>query len=371
MLKKYRDLLDKAKEAKFETIMAWYTVFNMREDPFLAPIPPQETDYFVDREEIVESIIFDVGVASRGIYATILLVGPRGSGRTAILQYVFAVLRRLAEEDKYSFSGEFHSSDFIFSVPEPEEEEKIEVHRWVEIANKEMDYIFVDDARPEHVKTIMQKFVKARLKVFAISPLDFEEVVSALPIEPTVLYIRPLSYDNTLMMMSRRLGRVLMQNHDEEREASVFDLFLEEAIQTIYECAMGVPFLALKCASKSLHILRDLYREAKTTEKVGKDVAARACKLTKCHYSYTEFDKITKAKEEVLRAILGRGRTPTELSSFLRKDRTTISRHLSELRELGLVEYTSRGRKSVYEATEPVKIRFEIEQMPKEVWKYA
>jgi len=369
MLERYRDLLDKAREAKLETIRAWYTFFKMREDPFSEAIPPQETDYFVDREELVESIIFDVGVASRGIHATILLVGPQGSGRTATLQYVSTALRRLAEEDKYSFSGELYSSTFIFSTPEPEEEEKTEVQRWVEIANKDIDYIFVDDARPEHVKTIMQKFVKTRLKVFAISPLDFEEVISVLPIEPKILYIGSLSYDNTLTMLSRRLRHALIQNHNEAKEVSIFDLFSEEALQTIYECAMRVPYLVLKCASKSLHLLRDLYM--KTTEKVGKDIAMRACKHAKCYYSYKEFNKITKAKEEVLRAILGRGLTPTELSSFLRKDRTTISRHLSELRELGLVERTSRGRKSVYEATEPLKIRFEIEQMPKEVWKYA
>ena len=68
---------------------------------------------------------------------------------------------------------------------------------------------------------------------------------------------------------------------------------------------------------------------------------------------------------KILNEILVYGKSPSSLSLKINKDRTTISKHLSELKELGLVVYTTKGRKSIYEATEPIKIRMEIEAIPK------
>ena len=103
MLEKYAKLLRRARSAKLEALTAWYSFFGLKEDPFLSPIPKDEINYFVNREDVVDTIVYDVGVASRGIPIILFLVGPQGSGRTSILWYVKNVLERLREQNPKEF----------------------------------------------------------------------------------------------------------------------------------------------------------------------------------------------------------------------------------------------------------------------------
>lgn len=371
MLERYKDILSRAKSAKLETLTAWYSFFRMKEDPFLSQISSEELEYFVDREDIVDSIVYDVGVASRGIPIITLIVGPYGSGKTSILQYIQNVLAKLKVEypNEYSFDGELFTSDDLFQVPE-ETEEKEEVQLWTRVCKKSLDYLFVDDAKPAHIKTIIREFIHTRLKVFGISPLDYEDVLSNLPVAPKTQFLRPFNLENTVQMLNMRIKRALL---DKSSEVSIFDLFDNEALEMIHKYAMGVPALILKCASRSLSLLQDYASASDILSKIKatSEIASKACKITKCFQAYTEFENISRTKMEVLQQILKSGKTPTEISSILKKDRTTISRHLGDLRELGLVDFRPRGRESVYEATEPVKVRFEIVQMPKGGWEIA
>jgi len=377
MLKHYKEILDKARTAKLETLTAWYSLFRMKEDPFLSQISPEEIEYFVDRENIVDAIIYDVGVASRGIPINILLVGPCGSGKTATLQYVYNILKKLEQEypEELAFNGELTSTKYLFQIPESEDNEVIEdVQPWIKKCREQRDYLFVDDVKPEHAKIIMREFIRTTLKVFAISPLDFEEIYSNFPVAPKIYYLRPMSLKNTIQMLDRRIKRVLV---DKEHEITILDLFEKEALRILHKYGMGIPRLVLKCASKSLNLLLDVYYQdiAAITEtekqKVTVDIAMRACKITKCFQACIEFEKLTRTKKEVLHQVLRGPKTPTEISLILKKDRTTISRHLNDLKESGLVEFKPRGRESMYEATEPAKIRFELELMPEGEKRFA
>jgi len=342
----------------------------MKEDPFLSQISPEETDYFVNRENIVDAIIYDVGVASRGIPINILLVGPHGSGKTATLQYIHNILKKLEQEypDEYAFNGELIPAEYLFQIPEPEDNMIEDVQLWVKKCREQRDFLFVDDVKPEHVKTIMREFIRTTLKVFAISPLDFEEIYSNLPVTPKIYYLRPMNLKNTIQMLDKRIKRVLV---NKEHEITILDLFEEEALHILHKYGMGIPGLILKCASKSLNLLLDIYYQDITAitkikkQKVTAEIATRACKITKCFQAYTEFEKLTRTKKEVLQQVLRGPKTSTEISIILKRDRTTISRHLSDLRKRGLVEFKPRGRESMYEATEPTKIRFELELIPK------
>lgn len=377
MLKRYKEILDKARTAKLETLTTWYSLFRMKEDPFLSQIPPEEIDYFVNRENIVDAIIYDVGVASRGIPINILLIGPHGSGKTATLQYIANVLKKLKQEypGEYTFNGEFFPAEYLFQKPEPEEDEVIEdVQPWIKKSREKRDFLFIDDVKPKHAETIMREFVQTRLKVFAISPLDFEEIYSNFPVTPKIYYLRPIDLKNTIQMLDKRIKRVLV---DERYRITILDLFEEEALHILHKYGMGIPGLILKCASKSLNLLLDMYYQDITAiteakkQKVTTKIAIRACKITKCFQAYTEFEKLTRTKKEVLQQVIRGPKTPTEISLILKKDRTTISRHLSDLKERGLVKFKSRGRESMYEATEPTKIRLELELMPNGGGKFA
>ncbi|MBD0359540.1 MAG: hypothetical protein ICV56_02365, partial [Nitrososphaeraceae archaeon] len=65
---RYKRILDKARNEKLEVLNTWYSLFKLNEDPFAREIPDEGIDsYFIDRENIIENVIFDIGVASREI----------------------------------------------------------------------------------------------------------------------------------------------------------------------------------------------------------------------------------------------------------------------------------------------------------------
>lgn len=370
MLEKYAKLLRRARSAKLEALTAWYSFFGLKEDPFLSPIPKDEINYFVNREDVVDTIVYDVGVASRGIPIILFLVGPQGSGRTSILWYVKNVLERLREQNpkEFSFKGELYSSISLFEKPESDES----VQLWVKVCKKRRDYLFIDDAKPKQISMITREFTRTTFKVFVISPLDLKDVYSMVSVEPETLFLQPLSFEATTEMLEKRVNRVLL---DKGKRTSIFDIFEEEALRVIHKYGMGVPDLILRCASWSLKLLRDKYVHEgvlKTGRRiVSGDLATKACKITGCLQAVCEFERMSHAKMNVLERVLDSGKTPTEISAELGRDRTTISRHLNDLRKLGLVEFVAKGRESVYKATRPAKVRFEIERMPNWRWEFA
>lgn len=207
----------------------------------------------MDRDNIVDSIVYDVGVASRGIPITTLIVGPLGAGKTALLQHAVNILSKLKQEytDECSFNGELFPSSYLFQEPEEGEEKEGEVQLWIRTCKQKRDYVFIDDAKSKHVKTIIQYFTNTPFKVFAISPLDYEEVYSSLPIAPKTNFLHPFNFEDTVQMLNKRMKRVLK---DKGSEVSIFDLFDEEALKIIHKYAMKVPVLILKCASQSLSL---------------------------------------------------------------------------------------------------------------------
>lgn len=371
MLEKYEDLLSKARTAELGALSTWYKLFGLKEDPFLAQIGSNEMDYFVDRERLVEAIVFDIGVASRGIPVTLLVVGPPLSGKTAILRYVSGILKGLAEKspDRYTFAGELLEPGELFEADE-EEAESESVQPWLRIAKKEMDYIFLDSATPEQVKLVLREFTKVNLKVFSILPHHLEVAYSELKAEPKTLFVSRMAPRDIRDVLSRRLARV------SDGQATIEKLFDSESLKIIDKYSMGVPGLALACASRCLTLLRNLYAHGspeKLTEstKVTADTALKACKIEKCYQALEGYSGLSHFKKEILEEVIFSGKSPTEISSTIRKDRTTVSRHLMDLREAGMVDFTTRGRESVYQATLATRVRYEIDLIPKEMWEIA
>ena len=364
MLKKYKKIIDKAKTEKIETLTAWYTLLGMREDPFVSNITPNNINCFVDREDVVDSVIFDIGASSRGIPVTLFIVAPLGSGKSSILTFIHYILEKLKEDnpEKYSFKGQIISGAQIF-----EKSETNEVQPWIKIGKENFNYLLIDDAQPGQIRTIMKTFTKTYCKVFVTSPIIYDDIYSTLTITPKNYFLEQFHSVFAFDMLNKRVTWALM---DEKRKFNILDLFENEALSLMHKFCMGNPFLILKCASESFRLLHSIYKsseklDARTKLKVSKEIIEKVCKLIKCYQASKEFENISRTKMDVIRKIIYRGKTPTELSNELEKDRTTISRHLNDLKNLGLVEFKSRGRESVYQATKAFKIKFEIENMPK------
>jgi len=352
--KRYKEVLDRAKKAKLEILTTWF-YFQMKRDPFLTLIEKSATNHFVNREKIVEDIIFQIGVAARGIPSTILLVGPYGSGRTTIINYVKNILDALNESEDYNLQGEVFSAEYLFGLPD-EIDEEFDTQPWIKKAGVDRDYLLIDDVKPNHIKTINREFVKSRLKLFSLSPLDLDEVLGSLNFTPKVIFLHPLSFDASIEMLKKRI-QIALEKLD--KKFPIEQLFKSEALRLIWECSMGVPLLVLQNCSKALELVADF-----KTNIVTEDIANRACNISKSFRVKEGIKALTKTKIELVSKIIEKGNSPTELSSILQKDRTTISRQLNELKRQGLVETTYVGRESIYKATLPSRIAYELRRMP-------
>lgn len=367
-LKEYKNILDEAKKTKLEILSTWYSLFNMREDPFSADIRLQDFNFFVNQDEIIKSLIFDIGVASRGIPVTELLVGPSGSGKSTILSYVHHVICQLSREDPdFNIRGNLMSIEQLLENNDSAEsgnEQKIFIE-----SRLMRDYFFFDDVDYNQISRIKEYFVKTKLKLFSTTPTHFLRIKQELDTKPNVFYVRPLTIKDTKDMLDRRVTYSLF---DTNTEITVEEIFDTESIKIIHEYCFGLPKLILKCASACLQSLAINYRKDRTKisrHKVTIDVAEDACKYVKCYQAYKYYKDLNEHKMIIICEVIDTEKTPTEISSNLQKDRTTISRHLNELHGMGLVRLETHGRESRYRATEPVRILKEIMTMPKEVWK--
>src|ERR671914_614630 len=102
------------------------------------------------------------------------------------LRYIFHIITKISEKElgKYNIKGRYLSACSLF---ESEDEESMQ--SWLRTAKEQMDFLLIDDAKPEHIKTVTKNFVGMKLKVFPISPLDLDYIISFLPHEPKLYWL--------------------------------------------------------------------------------------------------------------------------------------------------------------------------------------
>lgn len=362
MLKRYKDILDKAKSAELSTLSMWYSLFRIKEDPFIADLTLEEIDYFVNREEIVESIIYDIGVATRGIPITVVLVGPTGSGKTTLIQYISKVMEKLAKQNPKTYS--FPGSIINFNQSSEIDDEVNKPLNWLNKSNSEYSFIFFNDIKVLHLRVIREYFSKVKFKGLLINSFDLEDVLSEMNYTPKIVAIDSLTKDHCIELLNKRLEYFI----DKERIPSITNLINGNAIDIIYKYSMGNPLLLLSCISKSFELKMSIFSNEKNIDKnelvIDSEIALKACMITKCFNALEDFEAQSKAKKELLIKMLNiEWKSPTQLSSIFLKDRTTISRYLNELYKSKLINQKSRGRESLYKITLPLKILLEKEYM--------
>ena len=384
---RYKTILDKARNEKLEVLNTWYSLFKLNEDPFAREIPDEEIDsYFIDRENIIENIIFDIGVASRGIPIIVLLVAPTGFGKSSLLRYIHHIITKIASSDtkNYSFKGEYMLSESLFDTKDgggeggedsnDDENNKDSVQSWIKISKKVMDFILFDDANPNYIRTIINEFINTKLKLFAISPIDLEQALSIIQYEPKIYFLSEFNYNDCVRMLEQRLKMTIQTEN--KNNIKIYDLFDETAIKTIYDNSFGIPKLILECSSKALSLLKSIvigkaskseHRQTDNTnnnKKVTSQIAIQACRQIKCQQAKKEYENLSNVRKEIIDKIIFKTRSATDIAAEIRKDRTTVSRYLNELKDLDLITFNTHGRETVYKATLPTQILYEMKLMP-------
>ena len=384
---RYKTILDKARNEKLEVLNTWYSLFKLNEDPFSRQIPNEEIDsYFIDRGNIIENIIFDIGVASRGIPIIVLLVAPTGFGKSSLLRYIHHIITKIASSDtkNYSFKGEYMLSESLFDTKDgggeggedsnDDENNKDSVQSWIKISRKVMDFILFDDANPNYIRTIINEFINTKLKLFAISPIDLEQALSIIQYEPKIYFLSGFDYNDSVRMLEQRLKMAIQTEN--KNNIKIYDLFDERAIKTIYDNSFGIPKLILECSSKALSLLKSIVigkaskseqRQIDNTnnnKKVTSQIAIQACRQIKCQQAKKEYENLSNVRKEIIDKIIFKTRSATDIAAEIRKDRTTVSRYLNELKDLDLITFNTHGRETLYKATLPTQILYEMKLMP-------
>jgi hypothetical protein len=384
---RYKSILDKARNEKLEVLNTWYSLFRLNEDPFAREIPDEEIDsYFIDRENIIENILFDIGVASRGIPMIVLLVAPTGFGKSSLLRYIHHIITKIASTDKekYSFKGEYMLAESLFDTEDGggggEEDSNDDnnigsIQSWIKISKRIMDFILFDDANPNHIRTIIKEFTNTKLKLFAISPIDLEQALSIIQYEPKIYFLSEFNYNDSVRMLEQRLKLTIQSQN--KNNIKIYDLFDEAAINTIYDNSFGIPKLILECSSKALSLLKSIIigkppkpdqhqidNNNNNNKRVTSQIAIQACRQNKCQQAKKEYENLSNVRKEIIDKIIYKTRSATDIAAEIRKDRTTVSRYLNELKDLDLITFNTHGRETVYKATLPTQILFEIEYMP-------
>lgn len=392
---RYKTILDKARNEKLEVLNTWYSLFKLKEDPFAREIPDEEIEsYFIDRENIIENIIFDIGVASREIPIIVLIIAPTGFGKSTLLEYIYHIITKIASsnKDKYNFKGEYMPAPSLFdteddrsgaATAEVEGESnddnyyannKDNVQSWIKISKRIRDFILFDDANPNYIRTIIKEFTNTKLKLFAISPIDLEQALSIIQYEPKIYFLSEFNYNDSVRMLEQRLKMTIQTEN--KNNIKIYDLFDETAIKTIYNNSFGIPKLILECSSKALSLLKSIViGKARISEqqqidnnnnnkRVTSQIAIQACRQIKCQQAKKEYENLSDVRKEIIDKIIFKARSATDIAAEIRKDRTTVSRYLNELKDIDLITFNSQGRETLYKATLPTQILFEMELMP-------
>ncbi|HZC49151.1 MAG TPA: winged helix-turn-helix domain-containing protein [Nitrososphaeraceae archaeon] len=386
---RYKTILDKARNEKLEVLNTWYSLFKLKEDPFAKEIADEEIEsYFIDRENIIENIIFDIGVASREIPIIVLIVAPTGFGKSSLLKYIYHIITKIASsnKEKYNFKGEYMPVQTLFETEDDrrggegdtndddDNNNKDNVQSWIKISKRIRDFILFDDANPNYIRTIIKEFTNTKLKLFAISPIDLEQALSIIQYEPKIYFLSDFNYNDSVRMLEQRL-KITIQTEN-KNNIKIYDLFDETAIKTIYDNSFGIPKLILECSSKALSLLKSIVigKPSKSEQqqidnnnnnkRVTSQIAIQACRQIKCQQAKKEYENLSDVRKEIIDKIIFKARSASDIAAEIRKDRTTVSRYLNELKDIDLITFNTQGRETLYKATLPTQILFEMEHMP-------
>jgi len=358
-LERYKKILEEASKTKLEAINIWYSLFKTGDDPFNQIVPVENTSYFVNQNKIIEEIIFDIGISKRNIPISIFLVSPTKGGKTSLFQYIKTVIKKVKQIENFDMQINI---EYVDLEEDPENQDSTYLY---ELSNKKnIDAVFFDNIkRPSQIKSYAINLPNIRMKAYAISPFILDESLEIIENLPKIYYIKKLNQKEIYQVLDERLNLNKQNNSSFELK----NLFFEEALTAIHKYSFGVPYLALRLASESFKIQYEKkleFNKHNEKRKITKDLVLLAAKRCGSYYALHNLEKLTSKKNELLTNIMKIGTTnPTQLSKLLNKDRTTISRHVSDFNNLNLLSYKIIGREAIFSLTEAVKIKLSIDKM--------
>ncbi|MHA1267764.1 MAG: hypothetical protein ACTSRS_21190 [Candidatus Helarchaeota archaeon] len=301
-------------------------------------------------EEVVETIGKHIGYyvsRRKGLYH-VPLIGVKKSGKSmviALLAYYNKMLEKSVKLKVYNAAtfGEIAIERDSLAIGEAEQSlfpilDELEVNP--------PDILVIDSCDKDKNISDSLKRIKQKLKkgiiITAWTPekwlLNFEEIDQILPVDK-YLMINPLKEGQTI----RLVNTILRVISFEDREITINS----ELYNSLHRYSRGIPgvlielfFMALRMGFlKRVEVINaEVVRDA--AERLGiLNVEERLIKLP-------EFQLLIL--KQILLSYDERGIRPMRLVELLNKDKATISYHLLQLKNMGLLEVERLGRSSFY-----------------------
>lgn len=340
----FTEAVSRGEEGEISNFESWMEDHDISSSKYeeLQEVLQEQTGRTVNFEDAIEILGEYVGsLQSSKKERHIAIKGVDGIGKTQLS----LLMKELIQEHRKNVSCfYFASEDYedgekfsrIMSQLQDEDNEKV---------------IFLDDAwedkRIDHVLNKIRELNK-HLLVSMWTPERFRlnevRIDSAYPVSQEI-ELTPLNKEDTRHLVTEIANIVCLED-----DCSIKVSFADE----VYEFGQGIPRLTLilfkESVRKSFLEGRDLFE----TESV-EDVAAKLGILgvEEKLQSLTEFK--TKVLEKIIVSEDPRGLSPSQLAKDVKKDKSTISYHLRDLKKKNLVEKKGYGRKTFYTAKGSVK----------------
>jgi len=347
-------------EARYE--YNWFQFFGLKKDPTdSVPVTADFDANLVDRQAEIKMIAMILASAAKGSSAIVTLVGPEGSGRTSLANFLMH-LNTLATPQNIE----------ILAVPMRElvmyKPDRISDF-FTERVPKDTNLLMLDDCEDlgsTLADIVRESVVRQSLKFIVTSPahlLALRERDESVA-QWKVITVKPLTERDAVSFLR---GVIMRSLEEDSRYASLVES--EAVLKTIYASGMGVPGLMLKLLRQSFLLaynkdmrLLDKASVVEAAAKGGYEDAVRH--LTKSKLSEKLFETLL-ALHLTTNFLLGPqgydGATANQLEEDLEVDRSTVVHYLSQLHEKGLVTKRKHGRLVYYKVPQPAQVAVELD----------
>jgi DNA-binding transcriptional ArsR family regulator len=347
-------------EPKYE--YNWFQFFHFASDPTHdQPIASDFDEALLDRENEIRMVATILASAARGSSATVFFVGPQGSGRTSLVNFLLH-LNQLTQAQSVNVALP-PIRDLLMYKPD-----KV-MNYFAQNVPKQAKLLILDDCQElggNLGDIVKMQQINQPLKLLITTPAHLimlrEHEEFTMPWKPAV--ISPLQERDAVSFLKNRLTNGL-------REPAKYPAIIESesVFKIIYEFGMGVPGLMLRLLKQSFLLA---YHKDKGT--LNKETTQEAC--AKGGY-IAAIEQMVKSKlsEKMFEILLTlhfltdfvpgpqgfEGAIANQLEDELEVDRSTIVHYLTELYEAGLVTKHKRGKPVYYKVTEPAETALELE----------
>jgi DNA-binding transcriptional ArsR family regulator len=347
-------------EPKYE--YNWFQYFHFADDPTKKqPIASDFDATFVDRENETRMLATILASAAKGSSATVFFVGPQGSGRTSLVNFLLH-LNQLAEAQSVEVALP-PIKDLVLYKPD-----KV-TNYFTQKISSQTKLLVLDDCQELGANLsdiVKMQLANQPLKLLVTTPAHLimlrEHEEFTMPWKTA--FVTPLEEKDAISFLK---DRIIQTMNDSVKHSAIIES--ESMLKIICEFGMGVPGLMLDLLKYSL-----LLAYHRNKETLDKETVTETC--TKGGYCAAVEQMIkSKLSEKMFEMLLTlhlltnfapgpqgfEGATANQLEDGLEVDRSTIVHYLTELYEAGLVTKQKKGKPVYYKLTVPAETALELE----------